>query len=98
MGGCVCIREFKNFGNFKVINLSGSPDESDSEIVAGYTDSLAIYGEGEVLGILASREEEAHFIAKREAKEDEIEGSTSTTASPVAEETEESFVYVADGK
>lgn len=89
---------FNYNANIEVINLSGSPDESDSEIVAGYSDALSIYGEGEVLGILASREEEAHFIAKREAKEEEIEGGTSTTVSPLPEEIEESFIYVAGGK
>lgn len=91
---------FNYNANIEVINLVGSSDESDTEIVAGYTDALSIYGEGEVLGILASREEEAHFIAKREAKEGEVEegGSSTTSSPPTSEETEESFIYVADGK
>lgn len=60
---------------------------------------MSIYGEGEVLGILATREEEAHFISKREAKEGEIDEGRSTTSSPPTnEETEESFIYVAGGK
>ncbi|XP_065372392.1 uncharacterized protein VhaAC45RP isoform X1 [Calliphora vicina] len=90
---------FNYNANIEVINLSGLAEESDSEIVAGYADALSIYGEGEVLGILASREEEAHFISKREAKEGEIEEGRSTTSSPpINEETEESFIYVAGGK
>lgn len=75
-------------------------EESDSEIVGGFADALSIYGDGEVLGILASREEEAHFVAKREAGEEGgDEGGVSTTSSPaVPEETEESYIYVANGK
>ncbi|KAM7360173.1 vhaAC45-related protein [Cochliomyia hominivorax] len=89
---------FNYNANIEVINLSGLPEESDSEIVSGYSDALSIYGEGEVLGILATREEEAHYISKREAKEGEIDEGRSTTPSPSSEETEESFIYVAGGK
>lgn len=83
-----------------MINLSGLAEESDTEIVSGYSDALSIYGAGEVLGILASREEEARYISKREAKDSEAEeNKSSTTASPaISEETEESFIYVAGGK
>lgn len=88
------------FFNSKVINLSGSYEESDSEIISGYSDALAIYGDGEVLGVLAGREEDAHFLSKREAKEGEslTDESHTTTIQPLTDETEETFIYVADGK
>ncbi|XP_013118433.2 uncharacterized protein LOC106095686 [Stomoxys calcitrans] len=90
---------FNYNANIEVINLSGPVEESDSEIVGGFADALSIYGEGEVLGILASREEEAHFIAKREAGEGEGDAGVSTTSSPPGpEETEESYIYVASGE
>jgi len=50
-----------------VVSLSGHGEEDDSEILSAYNEALNTYGRGEVLGILASREEEAHFLAKREA-------------------------------
>lgn len=60
---------------------------------------MSIYGEGEVLGILTSREEDAHFIAKRAAGESEVEEGASTTASPPGpEEFEDNYIYVANGK
>ncbi|XP_073816797.1 vhaAC45-related protein [Musca autumnalis] len=94
---------FNYNANIEVINLSGPAEESDSEIVGGYTDALSIYGEGEVLGILASREEDAHFIAKRAAavaaaSEGEGDEGISTTASPGPEEYEDNYIYVANGR
>ncbi|KAH8418096.1 hypothetical protein KR222_011758 [Zaprionus bogoriensis] len=93
--------------NIEVINLPGHSEEDDAELLRAYSDALTIYGHGEVLGILASREEEAHYLAKREAKEtkdakelkeetkDEASSSTTTPATP--DETESTYVYVAEG-
>lgn len=61
-----------------------------------YNDALTLYGHGEVLGILASREEEAHYLSKREAKE-ETKEEASTTPSPTPAETDVTFVYIAEG-
>uniref|UniRef100_T1PIH6 Lysosome-associated membrane glycoprotein (Lamp) n=1 Tax=Musca domestica TaxID=7370 RepID=T1PIH6_MUSDO len=90
---------FNYNANIEVIGLSGPIEESDSEIVGGFTDAVSIYGEGEVLGILTSREEDAHFIAKRAAGESEVEEGASTTASPPGpEEFEDNYIYVANGR
>ncbi|XP_026850787.1 uncharacterized protein LOC6594741 isoform X2 [Drosophila persimilis] len=83
--------------NIEVISLSGHGEEDDAEIVTAYNDALRIYGNGEVLGILASREEEAHFLAKRETTEEEPKKTAEGPPADVAEETEASFIYVAEG-
>ncbi|XP_030370200.1 uncharacterized protein LOC115620868 isoform X1 [Scaptodrosophila lebanonensis] len=93
------VEPFNYNANIEVINLSGHSEDDDAELLSSYNDALTIYGHGEVLGILASREEDAHFLAKREARaENEEDASRTTTAQPPsAEETEQSFVYVAEG-
>ncbi|XP_062123908.1 uncharacterized protein LOC133837240 isoform X2 [Drosophila sulfurigaster albostrigata] len=84
--------------NIEVINLTGNQEEDDGELIRGFNDALSIYGHGEVLGILANREEEAHFLAKREAKEEpkEEESNANTTPSTPAE-TATTYIYVAEG-
>ncbi|XP_022211095.2 uncharacterized protein LOC111066650 [Drosophila obscura] len=88
---------FKYNANIEVISLSGHGEEDDAEIVTAYNDALRIYGDGEVLGILASREEEAHFLAKRETAEEESKKTTEAAPADAAEETEASFIYLAEG-
>ncbi|XP_034486460.1 uncharacterized protein LOC117790950 isoform X1 [Drosophila innubila] len=87
--------------NIEVINLSGHPEEDDAELLTGYTDALTVYGHGEVLGILANREEEAHFLAKRQAKEEikeeDANRASTTQATPTAGETETTDIYIAEG-
>ncbi|EDW14353.1 uncharacterized protein LOC6572786 isoform X1 [Drosophila mojavensis] len=85
--------------NIEVINLSGQSDEDDAELLTGYNDALTIYGHGEVLGILASREEEAHYLAKREAKDEakEEDANRATTTQSTLIETEVTQVYIAEG-
>ncbi|EDW84423.1 uncharacterized protein Dwil_GK13147 [Drosophila willistoni] len=86
---------FNYNANIEVINLSGHNEEDDAELLTSYNDALSIYGNGEVLGILASREEDAHYLAKRDAKgEEELKPTGATTET---EETEASFIYVAEG-
>ncbi|XP_049318251.1 uncharacterized protein LOC105231793 isoform X2 [Bactrocera dorsalis] len=93
---------FNYNANIEVINLSGNAEEEDESIVSGYNDALTIYGEGEVLGILASREDDTHYISKRDAKEreertEEERGATTTSQTPTAEEEDKTFIYVALG-
>lgn len=84
--------------NIEVINLSGHHEEDDGELLAGYTDALTIYGQGEVLGILANREEEAHFLAKRDAKDEpKEEEATRVSTTPGPTETEATYIYIAEG-
>ncbi|SPP89942.1 uncharacterized protein LOC117591464 [Drosophila guanche] len=88
---------FGRNAKIEVISLSGHGEDDDAEIVTAYNDALRIYGDGEVLGILASREEEAHFLAKRETAEEESEKTAEGTPTDSAEEIEASFIYVAEG-
>lgn len=81
----------------QIINLSGVAEEEDIQIVSAYNEALAIYGDGEVLAILANREDDIkrHFINKRDAKD--TEETRSTIQPPVSEENQEDFIYIADG-
>ncbi|XP_017008750.2 uncharacterized protein VhaAC45RP isoform X1 [Drosophila takahashii] len=88
--------------NIEVVSLSGHGEEDDSEILSAYNEALNTYGRGEVLGILASREEEAHFLAKREAspageEEEKDKDKEKSKSAEGPEETEASFIYVAEG-
>ncbi|KAH8363059.1 hypothetical protein KR084_004851 [Drosophila pseudotakahashii] len=88
--------------NIEVVSLSGLGEEDDSEILSAYNEALNTYGRGEVVGILASREEEAHFLAKREAspaaeEEEKDKDKEKPKAAEGPEETEASFIYVAEG-
>ncbi|KAH8359273.1 hypothetical protein KR093_005529 [Drosophila rubida] len=85
--------------NIEVINLTGNQEEDDAELITGFNDAASIYGHGEVLGILANREEEAHFLAKREAKEEtkEEDPNRSNTTPSTPAETEATYIYVAEG-
>ncbi|XP_016992285.1 uncharacterized protein LOC108054047 isoform X1 [Drosophila rhopaloa] len=83
--------------NIEVVSLSGHGEEDDAEILTVYNEALNTYGRGEVLGILASREEEAHFLAKREAAAAGEAEEEKPKAPEGPEETEASFIYVAEG-
>ncbi|XP_020811489.1 uncharacterized protein LOC110186600 isoform X1 [Drosophila serrata] len=90
---------FGSNSHIQVVSLSGRGEDDDAKILAAYNEALATYGRGEVLGILASREEEAHFLSKREAAAAEggAEEAKSKSEGTGAEETEASFIYVAEG-
>ncbi|EDV93217.1 uncharacterized protein LOC6564182 [Drosophila grimshawi] len=86
--------------NIEVINLTGLSEEDDAELLTGYNDALTIYGQGQVLGILASREEEVHYLAKREAKDEGKEQKAdpgANTAQQNTTEAEDTYVYIAEG-
>ncbi|XP_055906783.1 uncharacterized protein LOC129942017 [Eupeodes corollae] len=89
----LAVEPFNYNTNVEVINLVGQTSQQDTEIVALFKDSVTIYGEGEVLGILAYREEEVHYMYKREANEE-----TTTQIAPTEEPTETNFIYQAPGK
>ncbi|XP_053947442.1 uncharacterized protein LOC129235620 [Anastrepha obliqua] len=93
---------FNYNANIEVINLSGSAEEEDDALISGYNDAVAIYGSGEVLAILASREDDTHYITKRDTKEreertEEERGATTTSQTPTAEEEDKTFIYEALG-
>lgn len=80
----------------KVINLNGTPSQQDEEIVSSYQDSVTIYGKGEVLAIMANRDDEVHYVSKREAKESEnMEATTPSTSGDKI--IEKDFIYRAEG-
>ncbi|XP_064552756.1 uncharacterized protein VhaAC45RP [Drosophila montana] len=91
----LAVEPFSYNANIEVINLTGQSEEDDAELLTGYNDALTVYGHGEVLGILASREEEAHYLAKRETKDELKEEATTTQPTPT--ETEVTHVYIAEG-
>ncbi|XP_017091865.2 uncharacterized protein VhaAC45RP isoform X2 [Drosophila bipectinata] len=92
----LAVEPFGHNVNIEVVNLSGRAEEDDAEILTAYNEALATFGQGEVLGILASREEEAHFLAKRDAAAGEEEANKKKEPEG-PEETEDNFIYVAEG-
>ncbi|XP_055314885.1 uncharacterized protein LOC129575377 [Sitodiplosis mosellana] len=86
--------------NAEVINLVGPTSQQDVELSALYRDSVITYGEGKVLGILATRSND-HEIRKRDAVEPTPD-SPSTTLTPTTQEIEQSnqtdFIYYPDDK
>lgn len=80
--------------NAEVIQLVGPESQQDIELSALYKDAVNMYGEGKVLGILASKANE-HEIRKRQAEELQ---QTTTSASPTEEPIEEGYIYIADSK
>lgn len=74
--------------------MVGPTSQQDTEITALFKDSVTIYGESEVLGMLAYREEEVHYMYKREANEE----PTTTAITPTDEPTETNFIYRAPGE
>lgn len=79
----------------QVINLVGPTSQQDVEISALYKDAVLTYGEGKVLGILATKSDGQHTMKKREADEKIVATTTETPdANKEAEEKpEENFVY-----
>ncbi|GAB0087397.1 uncharacterized protein DMENIID0001_016940 [Sergentomyia squamirostris] len=76
--------------NTEVNHLVGPPSQCDSELATLFRNAEQTYGEGKVLGILASNVEDSHEIRKREA----AEPITSTVSpNPTEEPMEEGFVY-----
>jgi len=88
--------------NVEIVQLKPNIEEADLQITRGYNFSENLNGKGTVLGIFASHGEQEdddddfHYIKKREAQDDEPEAAT-TTAQTLTDETDKSFVYVADG-
>ncbi|ALC47541.1 CG31030 [Drosophila busckii] len=92
----LCAEPYGYNANIEVVNLTGNSEEDDAALLTGYNDALTIYGKGQVLGILANREEEAHYLAKREAAKGE-EAASTTVSTPTGLETESNQVYIAEG-
>ncbi|XP_017038152.1 uncharacterized protein VhaAC45RP isoform X1 [Drosophila kikkawai] len=88
---------FGSNSHIQVVSLSGRGEDDDAKILTAYNEALATYGRGEVLGILASREEEAHFLSKREAAAAEGGAEEAKPKTEGPEETEASFIYIAEG-
>ncbi|KAH8247143.1 hypothetical protein KR032_011122 [Drosophila birchii] len=90
---------FGSSSHIQVVSLSGRGEDDDAKILTAYNEAIAAYGRGEVLGILASRKEEAHSLSKREAAAAEggAEEAKSKQEGAGPEETEASFIYVAEG-
>lgn len=81
--------------------VGGTPLEQDEEIVKYFHDLQANYGDGNVLGILATKSRDfEHYIEKREAKVTTEESTTiemtPTTPGPV--ETTDSLIYYAESE
>uniref|UniRef100_A0A336MJL6 CSON000946 protein n=1 Tax=Culicoides sonorensis TaxID=179676 RepID=A0A336MJL6_CULSO len=81
--------------NAEVINLVGDGIQQDVEMTSLYKDAILNYGEGNVLGILASRYDigpETQSRRRRAADE------PSSTANPTDEPVENNYIYVAQNK
>jgi hypothetical protein len=77
--------------NVEVLTLTGPPSQQDNEIAAFYRDAEINYGKN-VLGILATKNENLHLIQKRQTFE-----SFSTIPPPSDEPEEENLIYFAKG-
>lgn len=78
--------------NTEVFTLTGPVQQQDNEIAAFYRDAQINYGNKNVLGILATRNENyEHLIAKRDVATTTESTDASSTASP--DEPEENFIY-----
>lgn len=85
----------KNIRFEQVINLVGPTSQQDVELSALYRDAVITYGEGKVLGILATKTGD-HEIRKRAATEETNKETQSTTTSstPDAEQNNQTdFIY-----
>lgn len=88
--------------------MVGPTSQQDIELAAFYKDAVLSYGEGKVLGILATKSDvHDHEISKRQAQpvpEDKKETASTTTENPEAakevapeEKQDEALVYHAKG-
>lgn len=75
--------------NTEVNHLVGPPSQCDSELATLFRNAELTYGEGKVLGILASNVEDSHEIRKREV----AEAISTSLPNPTDEPMEEGFVY-----
>jgi len=80
--------------NTEVYNLIGGASEQDTEIDEIYKNAIRKHGEGNVLGILATKSDN-HDIYKREAEET---SPPLPTISPTEEPMNENFLYYEQGK
>jgi hypothetical protein len=84
----------------QIINLVGDPSQQDIELSALYRDSIGNYGEGKVLGILATKyDPHDHYIHKRQAPTEPAptEGAP-TTENPNDDPVQDDYIYNAAGK
>uniref|UniRef100_A0A6B2EJP3 Putative vacuolar h+-atpase v0 sector accessory subunit s1 ac45 n=1 Tax=Phlebotomus kandelakii TaxID=1109342 RepID=A0A6B2EJP3_9DIPT len=75
--------------NTEVNHLVGPPSQCDSELATLFRNAELTYGEGKVLGILASNVEDNHEMRKREI----TEATTTPLPNPTDEPMEDGFVY-----
>lgn len=84
--------------NAEVFTLTGPVQQQDNEIAAFYRDAQINFGNKNVLGILATRNENfEHLIAKRDVRTTTENPDVSTTVSP-DEPIVENLIYEAKGK
>jgi hypothetical protein len=80
--------------NAEVFTLTGPVSQQDNEIAAFYRDAQINFDNKNVLGILATRNENfEHLISKRDVGTTTESSDVSTTPSP--DESEENFIYAA---
>jgi hypothetical protein len=84
--------------NAEVFTLTGPVMMQDNEIAAFYRDAQINYGNRNVLGILAARNENGeHVVMKRQARAVTTEASDVSTT-PVPDEDEDNLIYVASSE
>lgn len=86
--------------NAEVFTLTGPVQQQDNEIAAFYRDAQINFGNKNVLGILATRNENfEHLIAKRQVRSTTESPATSEASStPSPDEPVENLIYEAAGK
>lgn len=83
--------------NAEVFTLTGPVQQQDNEIAAFYRDAQ-MSGKKNVLGVLATRNENfEHLIAKREAKGTTESPVSESSTTPSPDEPEESLIYAVKG-
>ncbi|KAG5667297.1 hypothetical protein PVAND_015283 [Polypedilum vanderplanki] len=85
--------------NAEVFTLTGPVIMQDNEIAAFYRDAQINYGNKNVLGILAARNENnEHLISKRQAREVITENYDISTTPATPDEQEDNRIYAVRGK
>lgn len=75
-----------------MINLVGPSSQQDVELSALYRDAVITYGEGKVLGILATKTSD-HEIRKRAAAEETTQESQTVATNSDSESNQTDFIY-----
>lgn len=76
----------------QVITLVGPPSQQDVEMSALYRDAVITYGDGKVLGILATKTSD-HELRKRAAPEETTQENQATTPTPGEPSKQTDFIY-----